>query len=191
MYMGRIKAYSSKELTLIAVFSSLWITSQIYLGPLIGGLTGEHGVIQRFLGWLLMLLMARLTNGFGRVTLMAAIVSLATRIIRPGALYALFVGLGYALGGLIFDLLYFFSSKEARSKKTLLILISLVSGLIASVPYMLYRFAFLGFYGFLMSLPFYLSDLVRGTLLSVAGTLTGLLIIPKVNARIKVRLSSE
>jgi len=191
MSIGRIKEYSSKELALIAALSSLWITSQIYLGPLVGRLTGEHGVIQRFLGWLLMLLMARLTNRFGRVTLMATIVSLATRIIRPGALYALFIGLGYALGGLIFDLLYFFSSKEDRSRKTLLLSISLISGLIASIPYMLYRFAFLGFYGFLMWLPFYLPDLVRGTLLSVAGTLTGLLIIPKVEARIKIRLSSE
>jgi signal transduction histidine kinase len=191
MSIGRIKAYSSKELALIAALSSLWITSQIYLGPLVGRLTGEHGVIQRFLGWLLMLLMARLTNRFGRVTLMVTVVSLATRIIRPGALYALFTGLGYALGGLIFDLLYFFSSKEAHSRKTLLLSISLISGLIASIPYMLYRFAFLGFYGFLLWLPFYLPDLVRGTLLSVAGTLTGLLIIPKVEARIKIRLSSE
>jgi hypothetical protein len=188
MPLGKIKAFSSKELALIAIYSSLWITLQIYLGPLIGGLTGEHGVMQRFLGWLLMLLMARLTGKFGRVTLMAAVVSLATRIIRPGAVYALFVGLGYALGGLAFDLLYFLPSKALSARKTFLSLISLFSGVVASIPYMLYRFAFLGFYGFLVWLPFYLPDLVRSVLLSVAGTLTGLSIAPKVERQVKIKL---
>lgn len=189
MPLKKIKTFSSKELALIAIFSSLWITSQIYLGPLIGKLTGEHGVIQRFLGWLLMLFMARFTSKFGRVTLMAAVASLTTRIIRPGAIYTLFVGLGYALGGLTFDLLYFLPSKAIHARKTFLLLISLVSGIVASIPYMLYRLAFLGFYGFLMWLPFYLPDLIRGTLLSVTGTLTGLFIAPRIEARIKIRAS--
>jgi hypothetical protein len=183
----KIKVFNSKELALIALFSSLWITSQIYLGPLIGRLTGEHGVIQRFLGWLLMLLIARLTGKFGRVTLMAAVASLATRIIRPGAIYSLFVGLGYALGGLTFDLLYFLPSKDIQ-RKIFLLLISLVSSIVAGIPYMLYRLAFLSLYGFLMWLPFYMPDLIRSILLSVAGTLTGLFIAPKIETQIKIRL---
>jgi hypothetical protein len=186
MSFRKIKAFSSKELALIALFSSLWITSQIYLGPLIGRLTGEHGVIQRFLGWLLMLLIARLTGKFGRVTLMAAVASLATRIIRPGAIYSLFVGLGYALGGLTFDLLYFLPSKAIQTRKTSLLLISLVSSMIAGIPYMLYRLAFLSLYGFLMWLP----DLIRSVLLSVTGTLTGLFIAPKIETRIPIALEA-
>lgn len=181
-----LRAFSSKDLALVAIFSSLWITSQIHLGPLIGRLTGEHGVIQRFLGWLLMLLMARLSGKFGRTTLMAAIVSLATRIIRPGPLYALFVGLGYALGGLTFDLLYFLFPKALRINRVGILTISLISGIFASIPYMFYRFAFLGFYGFLIWFPFYLPDLIRSILLSVAGTLTGLFISPKIEARIRI-----
>jgi hypothetical protein len=190
MSFRKIKAFSSKELALIALFSSLWITSQIYLGPLIGRLTGEHGVIQRFLGWLLMLLIARLTGKFGRVTLMAAVASLATRIIRPGAIYSLFVGLGYALGGLTFDLLYFLPSKAIQTRKTSLLLISLVSSMIAGIPYMLYRLAFLSLYGFLMWLPFYIPDLIRSVLLSVTGTLTGLFIAPKIETRIPIALEA-
>jgi len=188
MSFRKNKAFSSKELALIALFSSLWITSQIYLGPLIGRLTGEHGVIQRFLGWLLMLLIARLTGKFGRVTLMAAVTSVATRIVHPGAIYSLFVGLGYALGGLTFDLLYFLPSKAIQTRKTSLLLISLVSSMIAGIPYMLYRLAFLSLYGFLMWLPFYMPDLIRSVLLSVTGTLTGLFIAPKIETRIKIRL---
>ncbi len=186
MISEKLKAFSSKDLALVALFSSLWITSQIHLGPLIGGLTGEHGVIQRFLGWLLMLLMARLTGKFGRTTLMAAITSLATRIIRPGPLYALFVGLGYALGGLTFDLLYFLLPKAFGAKRTYILIISLISGTIASIPYMFYRFAFLGFYGFLIWFPFYLPDLIKSILLSAAGTLTGLFISPKIEAQVRI-----
>lgn len=183
----KLKAFSSGDLALIALFSSLWITSQIYLGPLIGGLTGQHGVIQRLLGWLLMLLMARLAGKFGRVTLMAIVTSLATRIIRPGPLYALFVGLGYALGGLIFDLLYFLLPKALNAEKACILIISLISGVVASMPYMFYRFAFLGFYGFLIWFPFYLPDFIKSMLLSVAGTLTGLFIYPRIEARIKIK----
>ena len=179
---------SSRDLALVAIFSSLWIASQIYLGPLIGILTGQHGVIQRFLGWLLMLSIARFTAKFGRVTLMTAIASLATRMIRLGQLYALFVGLGYALGGLTFDLLYFLPKiSSIKAKKMYLSAISLISGIVASIPYILYRLAFLGFYGFLIWFPFYLPNLIREILLSVAGTLTGLLIVPKVEAGIKAR----
>lgn len=187
MISKNIKAFSSRDLAIIALFSSLWITSQIYLGPLIGRLTGEHGVIQRFLGWFLMLLMARLTGKFGRVALMATVTSLATRIMRPGALYALFVGLGYALGGLTFDLLYFLMRENLKIKRAYILAVSLVSGMVAGIPYMLYRLAFLELFGFLSWLPLYLPDFIRSTLLSVAGTLTGLAISPRIEGQIKIK----
>ena len=58
-----VKWFDTKELALISVFSSLWIVSQIYLGPIIGQITHVHGVIQRMFGWLLMIILARLLEG--------------------------------------------------------------------------------------------------------------------------------
>jgi len=183
-----MEKFHSRDLALVIVFSSLWIVTQIYFGPLVGTLTGQHGVIQRFLGWLLMLVMARLTGRFGRVTLMAAITSLATRMIRPGQLYALFVGLGYALGGLTFDLLYFLPRRRILGyRRSYITVVSLISGIVANIPYMLYRLAFLGFYGFLVWLPFYLPDFVMSVILSVTGALTGLLVSSRIEKRITVK----
>jgi len=52
------------------------------------------------MGWFLMLVLAELTNRFGRVSLMATIGAFATRMLRYTAvLYVWTVGLGYALGG--------------------------------------------------------------------------------------------
>lgn len=182
----RIRMLDSKDLALIAVFSSLWTTTQIYFGPMIGALTGQHGVIQRFVGWFLMLLMARLTGRFGRVTLMAAVTSLVTRMIRPGQIYALFVGLGYALGGLTFDLLYFLPRGDQETKKSYVLTAALISGIIASIPYMLYRLVFLGLLGFLTWFPLYLPDFTRSVALSIAGALAGLLCLPRIEEQIKV-----
>ncbi|MCX8170497.1 MAG: putative sulfate exporter family transporter [Candidatus Bathyarchaeota archaeon] len=187
MHIKKSKMLSSRDLALVAIFSSLWTATQIYFGPLIGALTGQHGVIQRFMGWLLMLLMARLTGRFGRVTLMATITSLATRLIRPGQLYAIFVGLGYALGGLTFDTLFFLPKGDLKAKKSYILVVSLISGIIASIPYMLYRLAFLGLLGFLAWLPFYLPDFIRSVLLSVAGTLTGLAFSPRIEGQMGMK----
>ncbi len=93
-----------------------------------------------------MLMLARLTGKFGRVTVMAAIASSATRIIRLGQVYSLFVGFRYALGGLTFDLLYVFPTvKNLKGwvNRTYLLGISALSGSIALIPYLLYRFYFL------------------------------------------------
>ena len=110
--------FNTKELALISVLTSLWIVSQLYLSPVIFQITRQHGVTQRVMGWFLMLTLARLTGKFGRVTAMATIASLATRIIRLGAPYSWFVGLGYALGGLTFDL-YTFSQLLRTLKEEL------------------------------------------------------------------------
>jgi hypothetical protein len=70
------------------MFAALWVTAQVALGPLLGQLTPIHGIMQRLVGWLLMVLLAEIVQQFGRVSLMATIAALATRIIRQsGALY--------------------------------------------------------------------------------------------------------
>jgi len=84
--------FNTRDLALISVFSSLWIVTQMYLGPMIGQLTDIHGVTQRVFGWFLMLILVRLTRRFGRVTTMSIIASLVTRIVRPITLYSIFVG---------------------------------------------------------------------------------------------------
>jgi len=136
------------------------------------------------MGWFLMLTLARLTGKFGRVTAMAAIVSLATRIIRMGPAYSWFVGLGYALGGLTFDFLYFFpivKNLKGRAEKTYLLGISVFSGTVALIPYIFFKFSVLGFYGFLIWwIPLRAFDSVKSVVLNVLGTLTGISILPQI-----------
>ncbi len=175
--------FNTKELALISVLTSLWIVSQLYLGPLISQTTGVHAVIQRVMGWFLMLTMAKLTGKFGRVTAMAAIASLATRIIRLGAPYSWFVGVGYALGGLTFDLLYFFPAAknfEGNAEKIYLLGISMLSGTIAFIPYLLYNLLVLGFYGFLIGIPLYVYTAIKNVALSVLGTSIGISALPQI-----------
>lgn len=179
----KIKRFSTKELALISILSSLWIVSQLYLGPVISQITRVHGVIQRVFGWFLMLALARLTGRFGRVTVMVAIASSATRIIRPGRVYSLFVGLGYAIGGLTFDLFYFLPTTkklEGRTKKAYLLSISVLSGAVALIPYLLFQLSVLGFYGFLIWLSLYVYNMVKSVALSVLGTLIGISVLPQI-----------
>jgi hypothetical protein len=175
--------FSTKNLALISIFSAVWIVSQIYLGPVIGQITRQHGVINRLVGWLLMLVLAELTGRFGNVTMMSAIAASATRIIRRSAsLYALTVALGYALGGLVFDLLYFLPITErikGRNRKLFILASSVLSGVIASVPYLLFRLYTLGLYGFLALSTWYVYSVAKGTVLSFFGTLIGLSFAPK------------
>ncbi len=181
--LRRIQKFSTKELALISVLSSLWIVSEVYLGPVIGQLTQVHGVVQRFFGWFLMLVLAWLTGRFGRVTAMASIASFATRIIRPGQVYSLFVGFGYALGGLTFDLLFFVPKAKGfggNTAKVYLLSMSAVSAAVASIPYLLFKLWTLGYLGFMFWVPLYSYEIARSTVLSVLGTLTGISIAPKI-----------
>lgn len=130
-----------------------------------------------------MLITARITGGFGRVTIMATISSLATRISRSIQVYALFVGLGYALGGLTFDLLYFLPKSPNLSRKYI-IFVSLISGVAASMPYMLLYLFTLGFYGFSIWFPLYLPDMVKSVALSITGALAGMSISPLIEAKV-------
>jgi len=135
-----------------------------------------------------MLVLAELTGKFGRVSIMAAVAALATRMVRPSAsLYIWMVGLGYALGGLTFDLLFFIpfiSGFEGWTRKVYLLIISLVSGALALVPYLFFKlFAFdWNLIAFIASDPTYPLDAVKSVLLSFLGTLTGLPILPRIKA---------
>jgi hypothetical protein len=133
-----------------------------------------------------MLILAELTGKFGRVSIMAAVAALATRIVRRSAsLYALTVGLGYALAGLAFDILFFLpltNNLEGRAWKAYLLGCSIVSGIVALIPYLVFKFSVLGLYGFLALSPRYAYSLAKGTLLSFLGTLTGLSVLPQIKA---------
>jgi len=179
----RLGWFNTKELALISIFSSLWIVLEIYFGPFISQVTQVHGVIQRVFGWFLMLVLAALTGKFGRVTTMAAIASAATRIIRPGRLYSLFVGLGYAFGGLTFDLLYFLPwirNHKEKTGKTYLLAISALSGTVALIPYVLFNLSVMGLSGFLIWIPLYTYDMIKSVVLSILGTLIGMSVLPRV-----------
>lgn len=175
---------NSRDLALISMFAALWVTAQVALGPLLGQLTPIHGIMQRLVGWLLMVLLAEIVQQFGRVSLMATIAALATRIIRQsGALYMWVVGVGYAFGGLSFDLLFFLPLARrltGRHRHGYLLLISGLSGTCAVVPYLLFKLATMTSTAFLVWLPLYLPTAVTNIALNVLGTALGLSLLPLV-----------
>lgn len=177
---------STKEIALVSTLSSVWIASQIYLGPIISQITQVHGVIQHLVGWLLMLILAELTGKFGRVSIMAAVAALATRVIRRSAsLYIWVVGLGYALGGLVFDLLFFTpiaNNLEGKTRKAYLLTISALSGAVVLVPYLFFQLYTLGIYTFIAFTPQYAYSIIKDTVLSVLGSLIGLSTLPQIKA---------
>lgn len=126
----------------------------------------------------MMLVLAELTGKFGRVSTMASIVAIITRVIRRSAsLYVLVVGFGYALGGIAFDTLFFLpvmSTLEGKKRKIYLVLISIISGAIASTPYIIYRFLVLGSAGFIALSLVYIQSTVKGIIFSLLGTLFAL-----------------
>jgi len=173
---------NTKEVALVSVFSAVWVAAQMSLGPIIGQITGVHGVIQNLVGWLLMLIVAELTGKFGRVSIMAAVAALATRMIRVSpSLYVWVVGLGYTLGGLTFDLLFFIpgvSSFEGKTRKAYLLTISLISGVVANVPYVLFKLFTLLLPFFIIWIPTYIPLAVKDLVLNVIGTIIGLSLLP-------------
>jgi len=181
---GRLKM-ATREIVLIAMFSSIWIASEISLGPVIGrfsvGPFSLHGAVNRVMGWLLMLVLAELTGRFGRASLMAFISALGTRLIRVSLLEGTIVGAGYALGGLAFDSLFFLPPSrrlKGRTRKTYILSASLISAVVASAPYLLWKLWVLGVYGFIAMAPIYASSTLKGIVLSVFGTSLGLSIAP-------------
>ncbi|MHA2323787.1 MAG: hypothetical protein ACXACB_00180 [Promethearchaeota archaeon] len=153
--------------------------SQMYLGPFIGQVTHVHGVTQRLVGWILMLILAEIVGKFGRVSAMAVTSALVTRLLRRSAsLYIWTVGLGYALGGLIFDILFFlpFGKRlQGKTRKFYLVSISVVSGLSVLIPYLFFNMYVLGFEAFIiLFIPSFIYSTTKGTVLSVLGTIIGL-----------------
>jgi len=172
----------TQEVALVSVFSAIWIAAQIYLGPTIGGITQLHGLTQRMFGWFLMLILAELTGKFGNVSVMSTIVALATRMIRRSAsLYIWAVGLGYALGGLMFDFLFFLpivSDVGGKIRRVYLIFVSLISGVVTSIPYILFKFFTLPSEAFIVWVPTYVPAAIIEVILSILGTVLGVSILP-------------
>jgi hypothetical protein len=183
---------TTRETALIAIFSAICIASEIVLGRVVGrfslGPISLHGVVNRVVGWMLMLIMAETCQKFGRVTLMSLVAALGTRIIRVSALEGLVVGAGYALGGFTFDLLFFIPPMIGlgkRSRELYLILASAISGSLAITPYLLYKFAATGPVAFLALLPLYVVSTTKGILFSIAGTSLGLSIYSRIKGNLQ------
>ena len=185
------KGLDSQDVALISVFAALWIASQITLGPVIGSISlgpvSLHGTVNRVAGWMLMLVLADITGRFGRVTLMASVASLATRMIRLSALTGFIVGIGYALGGLVFDALIHGCIRGRLDRRSCwlgVVTVAVISGFMASVPYLFFKFMVLGMDAFLVLSPVYLLSTAKGIFFSVIGIMLGLSIIPRINSTI-------
>jgi hypothetical protein len=176
---GRVTPINTREIALVSVFSATWIMAEIYLGPIIGQTTGIHGVPDRLFGWLLMVILAELTGEFGNVSVMSAVAALATRAIpRSSSLESIFVGLGYVLGGLVFDFLFFHLFLKGKIGKLYALSLSVVSGVAASIPYLLLRVFLLTPVAFVIWIPIYAPNFVIEITLGALGTLIGLSIVP-------------
>lgn len=177
----------TKEIALISVFAAIWMISESLLGPVLGRLSlgpfTLHGVVNRVVGWMLMYVLAKITGRFGRVTVMALIASMATRLTRLAPLEALVVGLGYSLGGFLFDVIIFLPSRtnlQGRAGVAHVFGASFASGLMASAPYLLLKLFLLGPFGFIAALLVYVYSTVKGVAFSLLGTYAGFLLLPRV-----------
>ncbi|MEM3079776.1 MAG: hypothetical protein QXF21_05615, partial [Thermoproteota archaeon] len=119
-------------------------------------------------------------------SLMSIIVALSTRAIRINPLEGLIVGVGYALGGFAFDLLSVKLPKVTQ-RDYLYLLITIISGSAASLPYLLSRIYFLGSKGFLVASPLYLFSTARSVAFSLIGAGLGL----QINHRLKRYLKAD
>ena len=134
---------------------------------------------------MLMMIFADLSGEFGRVSLMALIASLTTRIIRLSPPTGLVTGAGHALGGLAFDALYFGRhgwKPSRRSGTTFLLVGSIISGTLAMVPYIILKFSTLNIEAFIALIPLYAISILKGIFLGVAGTSIGLSIMPRIRS---------
>lgn len=178
------KWIKTKEIALVSVFSATWITAEVFLGPTIEQITQIGGVPQRLFGWLLMVILAELTGRFGNVSIMSSVVALATRAIRRSAsLYIWVVGLGYSLGGLTFDFLFFLpalSNLKGKARKMYVLASSIASGLVASSAYVLYKIFTLPPAAIVIWVPLYIPSFVIEITLNALGALIGLSALPMI-----------
>ncbi len=193
----RYASLTTKEVALISVFAAMWIAVQITLGPIIGrfslGPVSFHGVVNRVFGWMLMLILADISDVFGRVSTMSLIAAIGTRIIRLSPLTGLITGLGYALGGFIFDVFFFVppaDDPKTSSRRLYLLASSAISGFLAITPYLIFRLYVMGVTAFIALTPIYAVSTVKGVLFSIAGTSLGLSILPRLDYVLKEKASS-
>jgi hypothetical protein len=186
---GSYAGWKVRDLALVSIFSSIWIASQFTLGPIIGrfsiGPVSLHGVVNRVVGWMLMLILADSSARFGRVSAMSLIAALGTRIIRLSPITGLAVGAGYALGGITFDAIL--SNRQTMSlrgdlKKVLPLSASAISGALAIAPYILLKLSVLSLDAFLVLAPIYIVSTIKGIFFSLVGTSLALSILPRVKA---------
>lgn len=167
----------TKELTLIIMFSALWAALELLLGQIIGrisiGPISFHGAVNRIVGWFLMIILAEWTSSFGKITLMAMIASIITRIQRVRILEGLIVASGYVLAGFIFDIL---ASIKRNKGLYYYNIIGIVTGFAAIIPYWISRIYILGFLGFAFSFPIYAYSAIKGLFFSMIGTNIGVTI---------------
>jgi len=132
-----------------------------------------------------MLILANGSGVFGRVSIMALVASLGTRLIRLSPLTGIIIGVGYALGGLIFDIMFFglYTRKgKVRSGTIILLAASIISGTFTMAPYVIFKFLILNTEAFVALTPVYAISTLKGTIFSVVGTIIGLSIIPRVKS---------
>jgi len=177
----------AKEIALIAIFASIWIASQNSLGPVVGrfrlGPLTFHGVVNHVVGWFLMLILAEVCRKFGRVSIMASIAAIGTRLVRISLAEALTAGAGYALAGILFDVLFFMpvtNNLRGKKRETYLIIISSITALIALIPYLLSELLVLSIPAFIAKTPLYAWFAIKNVIFSNIGTTLGLLILPQV-----------
>lgn len=175
----------TKELALIVVLASFWITAQVVFGQVVGrfsfGPIRMHGAVNHIVGWFLMTIMAEITRRFGRVSYMTVIAALGTRVIRASTIEGMLVGLGYIIAGFLFDLLYFsLPLKNTQRKKLLVLLITIPTSIITLVPFLVFRYYILGPVAFLVLIPSYSFSMIRNIVLSTAGVLLAFSILPRI-----------
>ncbi len=182
---------NSRDVALITLLASLWIAAEVSLGPWIGRLrVGPftlHGVINRVVGWMSMLIIAEVTGRFGRASMISLIAAIGTRMIRISPLEGFLVGAGYALGGLTFDILLFTPSARKlgeNRRKTYTLLASTISGALAIAPYLAFQLWILGLYTFIALSPTYTISAVKGIIFSIMGTSLGIMILPRIRSAI-------
>jgi hypothetical protein len=137
-----------------------------------------------------MLVLANITGRFGNVSIMSSVASLGTRIIRVSALSGLVTGIGYSIGGLCFDILFFLPNsfnKDLLRKESYIIGATIISGLITSLPYLFYKYLFLSPDSFRLYVPVHTLSTVKGVLFSIVGILMGLKMLNRLENIVPVK----
>jgi len=110
---------------------------------------------------------------------MSAISAIGTRFGKIDVVEGLFVGLGYFIGGLVFDVLYFLSRIGFYKGKVALLLVALISGTSAMLPYLAFKLMVLGPQVFTALAPVYFYSTLKGVLFSLLGVFAAVPLFPR------------